>query len=331
MKKILLVLLTVFLCAVCLSPALRMAAQSPAAPTASGAAPAPGPEGQTPNAEAQTPNAEAQTPYAEGQTPNAEAQTPYAEGQTPYAEGQTPYAEGQTPYAEGQTPYAEGQTPYAEGHSPFMEIQTPPPAARPRTEEESGRWLAAYQPVLDTYRRFLSGEEIEGSEMTERDDYYLLIGETGISFLSRYGGTLGYCLKDLNRDGVPELLISAEGAESYSGLLHDLFTLADGKPRRVLVSSERVRYALCGDGLILYEGSGGASLNLCCLYELSGPALRVVDAVVMEDQSFREIRENRAQLFERAESDVPISEERYRELSESWRASVVEIAVTPFA
>ena len=130
-------------------------------------------------------------------------------------------------------------------------------------------YLSAYAPVFDSYLAFLNGAEPDGMDTTERGAYYYVLGETGCSEMVRSGGELGYCLKDLDRNGIPELLIGATGADYYDEtLIYDMFTLENGVPVRVLVSSARVRYYLAEEDLILHEGSGGAAYSLSILYFL---------------------------------------------------------------
>lgn len=187
-----------------------------------------------------------------------------------------------------------------------------------------------YQPVFDSYRLFLSGEEITLADNTERQDYYLIMGETGISLLCRYGGIIGYRFQDLNDDGLPEMLVSAIGSDYYDGYLYDMYTLIDEVPSRVLVSSERVRYQLTTDNRIYHEASAGAGLNICFLYSFDGTSLVLEDGVVMNEGSYFESTEEHTNIFEKTEADREISEEEYFALSESWRSMVTNVEITAF-
>lgn len=220
----------------------------------------------------------------------------------------------------------EAQTPAPTAAEEPAPEPTPAPTPAPTPPADP---LAAYGPVFDSYRRFLAGEESEGGGETERGDYYLLLGETGVSYLSRYGGTLGYCLMDLNGDEVPELLIGAEGGE-YGGYLFDLFTLDGAAPKRVLAGSERVRYQLRSDGLIYFEGSGGASYGMWILYALDGDALRLTDGLIRRDEQMYELRADRPELFEKADGDIPLTEDVLQALIEAWRSRVTDFPLTPF-
>lgn len=83
----------------------------------------------------------------------------------------------------------------------------------------------------------------------------------------------GYILKDLNRDGIDELVILPKGSLSTNGLEDDcmidaVYTLVDGKPKRVLYSWDRNRNYLCADGGIYSEGSDGAAYFTACIYDI---------------------------------------------------------------
>ena len=184
------------------------------------------------------------------------------------------------------------------------------------SQEAEPNYLSGYAPVLDTYLSFLDGSEPEEMDTTERGDYYFVLGETGISELSRSGGELGFCLRDLDRNGIPELLIGATGADYYDEtLIYDMFTLENGVPVRVLVSSARVRYYLAEEDLILHEGSGGASWNQSVLFSLDGSKLELAHGIVMADDNCYEVFEDRESLFtERLNSDRAITKDEFYKL-----------------
>ena len=56
------------------------------------------------------------------------------------------------------------------------------------TQGNKHNYLEDYTPVLDSYFSFLNGTEPTEMSTTERGDYYFVLGETGISEMSRNGG-----------------------------------------------------------------------------------------------------------------------------------------------
>ncbi len=198
--------------------------------------------------------------------------------------------------------------------------------------ETDSEYLSAFAPVLEPYLAFLDGAEPEGGDATDRGDYYLVLGDTGISYMSGNGGTLGFCLKDLNADGIPELLIGATGAQYYDEtLIYDLFALDDGAPVRVLASSDRVRYSLCEEGLILYQGSGGAAYNLSVLYSFNGREPELIRGVVMADAECFEIFGDRESIFtDRNPEDRRITRDEYDEIADAQESLLIPMELTPF-
>ena len=200
------------------------------------------------------------------------------------------------------------------------------------TQGTKRNFLVDYAPVLNSYFSFLSGKEPTEMSTTERGDYYFVLGETGISEMSRNGGQLGFWLHDMDGNGIPELLIGATGAEFYDeSLIYDMFTLEEGTPVRIFASSARIRYYLCEDDLILYEGSGGAPYNLSILYYLKNNRLELATGIVMADSECFEVHEDRESFFtDRRQSDRRISREEYYDKMEKLEAATVHMDLMPF-
>ena len=210
-------------------------------------------------------------------------------------------------------------------YQPQTPMQTPIPVSIGETDS-----LSAYAPVIDTYRSFLSSPEAPYADSTARGDYYLVYGETGVSILCRYGGIFGYALLDLNGDSIPELLVGVQDSQCYDDFLLDLFTLKNGLPERILVSSERINYRLQSSGLIYYHASGGASYNREYLYRFNGVGLELVDGLVMDDTLIYRTTIERQDVSSMLSSDVSISIEQYSALCEEWSLNSIEFSLTSF-
>ena len=131
-----------------------------------------------------------------------------------------------------------------------------------------GDFLTAYSSVIDAYRAtYAQGEG--------RFEYAM---EHDLSEVVRYSTGVGYALKDLDKNGIPELIIEGIGTDEFSeGIAYGIYTLVNNQPFNLVTSRERNRYYICMDSTILNEGSGGAGHSVITVYRLSGESLMPVE------------------------------------------------------
>jgi len=111
----------------------------------------------------------------------------------------------------------------------------------------------AYKPILNEFRRL-----VQAFHENEPLDYdaWEAIGFVEVSYYEYKEGFLGYAMKDINNDGIPELLLlSKEPAEPA---INSLFTLKDGKPVNLGQYWSRHRAHLAAEGTIYTVGSSSA-------------------------------------------------------------------------
>ena len=72
-----------------------------------------------------------------------------------------------------------------------------------------------------------------------------------------YYQTPGWLLRDLDGDGIPELLLGADWGDGHS-VIFNIYRLDGAKAVRVVDGWNRSRYFLCSDGTLAHEWSGGA-------------------------------------------------------------------------
>lgn len=129
-----------------------------------------------------------------------------------------------------------------------------------------GDFLSAYSSVIEKYRN----AKLAGINNLS-DTYIYDVGEWTI-----YGDHIGYAMKDLNKDGIPELIIANIGLEYENQyVINDLYTLSNNIPVRLLSSGNRARMFLLTDNRVYMIGSGGASIAFHELYIVNGDSLEL--------------------------------------------------------
>ena len=134
-----------------------------------------------------------------------------------------------------------------------------------------GDFVTAYGSIIEKYRTaFVTGNN--------RNTQYAW--DNGISEMMAYSSGVGYALKDLDKNGVPELIIAGMGTEDFSNKnAYDIYTLINDIPVNIATSQARMRYYIRTDSTILYEGSGGASYSYITVQRLNGSTLEDVDMI----------------------------------------------------
>ena len=175
---------------------------------------------------------------------------------------------------EPETP-AEPETP-TESEAP-AEPQTPDEPETSDEPEETAEEQQAeilYAKILEIYYNGITSGNWGASEdeiyYGPRSDDWGEADEVSYMWPFYFDGTLadaGYCIKDLNQDGVPELLVSPV-ADAAGGEIYDLFTCADGEVIHLAASGERDAFYLCTDNTIAEYGSGGAFFSVWNYYDV---------------------------------------------------------------
>ena len=194
-----------------------------------------------------------------------------------------------------------------------------------------------YAPVFDTYLAFLNGESPTGIAYSEAGDEYFVLGETGISPLSYSADVLGYCLLDIDGNGIPELLIGSLDYDYSVTEIFDMFTLIDDVPCRVLASNGQCNYQLTEDDLILYENIQGSEYDFAALFQLNVGDLELLTGVVrFQDETFlsnhcyQVFGDSVADYREDGEQEIEISEEEYQVIVDILEDSVVPFEINVF-
>ena len=106
---------------------------------------------------------------------------------------------------------------------------------------------AAYDALLAE----ISGLRRSGASEVQTDFSHDLLS------VNDYYQTPGWLLRDLDGDGIPELLLGADWGDGHS-VIFNIYRLDGAKAVRVVDGWSRSRYFLCSDGTLAHEWSGGA-------------------------------------------------------------------------
>lgn len=138
------------------------------------------------------------------------------------------------------------------------------------TSYTDSEYLFVYDDLLLNTYHFIA--DINSETIAEDEQLGILEAvrnEDGLSALSK----IGYCKKDLNNDGIPELLIMQiddKTSDSYVGSrILAAYTYKHNVPFNILVGTSRNRYYLFEDNTIFNEGSNGAAYTIFGTYHLS--------------------------------------------------------------
>lgn len=134
-------------------------------------------------------------------------------------------------------------------------------------------------------------------------------------------GILGYCIEDIDGNGVRELIIGERGIDSDGFpycLIYELDTLVDGEPVRVLKGWERNRYYLCENGNIANEGSSGADYSVYAYYSMEDARLYLEEAVIYDGSQAANGPWFYSRNSEKVEEAKPISQEEVDRIRDAY-------------
>lgn len=146
----------------------------------------------------------------------------------------------------------------------------------------TGELSSAYGPVIESCKfiqRF--DPNTDSPDLLAGNDPYAL--SEGLDLM---GGGLGYALKDLDGNGVEELIIGVPGTNSFGSkggdMIFALFTLRGNTPVKLAQSWARNRHYLASDGRIYNEGSANASSSSFTMLRLDGTGLKATASLWTE-------------------------------------------------
>lgn len=105
--------------------------------------------------------------------------------------------------------------------------------------------------------------------------------------------TLGYILRDLDGNGVEELIFGENGENGWDGIVYDLYTIVNGEVVHIFDGWERNIYYLCENGCIANEAAYSGFEFSYAYYAYSGTELALIEAVIYSNARYVEDRDQR--------------------------------------
>ena len=154
--------------------------------------------------------------------------------------------------------------------------------------------------------------------------------EKGISELVNPQDFLGYALKDLDGNGVNELILASDGYNMYPYVIYEIYTLQNGNAVSVTRSGARSRYFMLQDGRFLLEGSSGAMYAHWITYGFSGASLSVQEQIWTSEQP-HDMADFAPYYYYGLpfEDEQPIVYDEAARMIEGWEWAITLPAMTP--
>ena len=214
-----------------------------------------------------------------------------------------------------------------------------PDTPTPITQNPSVQHLTSYEDILDAFRDYVydaSRDSQNENEFPPLDDYFgepaddtedvLFNFYSGIGFAVKFGlsiednmQNLGYAIKDINGDGVPELILLTNKYSLGSYIL-GVFSYANNKPQLLGGYWNRHSCRIDSSGLFYYHRSGGAWNGEWAIQQISTDNCQLVDVkrfVRYSDyEGYSETMVVNGEAYTPGESEIELFFEEFRAVPE---------------
>lgn len=184
-----------------------------------------------------------------------------------------------------------------------------------------GDYVTKYSSVIEQYQR---------ASATPRDQFgYGVAVELGVSEILGYSDHCGYAMKDLDKDGIPELIIAGMGENDYSDrIIYEIYTLVNDTPVALCTSQARDRYYLRTDSTVYRCGSGGWATTCYDTYRLKNNTLEHVESLMSD---WDEPSESIVWVYDSGYGDVSYDADAALAMVEDWESRIYVPFLTKIA
>lgn len=99
---------------------------------------------------------------------------------------------------------------------------------------------------------------------------------------------VGYTYYDINKDGIDELIIGEIAEGGWKGVIYDIYTMVNRKPKHVISGFARNRYYVCDDSFVCNEYSSGAAESGLRVYILVENSTELFPQVSFKYDSYQD-------------------------------------------
>lgn len=171
-----------------------------------------------------------------------------------------------------------------------------------QAEKDAQEAQDAYNGIIEEYTQALA-EEKDGTLDYPADGTFTKYPDVNAEpLLSSGGSDYLYALKDLNNDGINELLIG-KGAYRGTAAIYDIWSYQDGKLIEIEQGITREYYCLRENNVIMRRGNGGAQVNVYTMMTLNKGNL--YDVNDLDDNGISKAYTNNWTTGESLEQDWP--------------------------
>ena len=215
-------------------------------------------------------------------------------------------------------------------------VPTETPAAE--TQQPDDEDFALYEAKLTEIRDFIR----KGNDAEEVPEGCTGIREMMSNVSDDALSQIGYQIKDLSGDGVPELIVASmplEGdADSICNIL-DIYTVKDGDVKLVCEGWARNGWFLLNDGSLYNSGSNGAAYAIFADYDLSEDGTELVArdyyfTYEKTEGNYEDIGfyHNTTGMYDKNVSELlDMSEDAFWGLMENYQSRIVNPTLTAFS
>jgi hypothetical protein len=204
------------------------------------------------------------------------------------------------------------------------------------TKDDNAEYVINYEDALAKVYAFINNIDDEVGPIDGFDGIWEATKALGDEALDE----IGYVLKDISGDEVPELLIGAfeKDDDAYTNNeIYLIYTLQGEKTEIVLYGWNRNAYSLKDDNSLFYQGSSGAAMSAFGIYRILNDGESVCDDFYFtypneEDPSVIELFHNTTGIFYNEDGEkLDMTLDEFWELEEEMSKGTSKIEGKPFS